>query len=132
MDTSKLEDTVNTILQDAIAKASEGAEFLKEQIPDVVQQLLHWNLARDLFWFSIGLAVTAAYVAIAVKCYQRMRESEFDEMTVMPCIFILAGGAFLELPALIEGVFNHGLDALQIVIAPKVWLLEYAAHLVKH
>lgn len=122
MDTSKLDDTVNQILQDAVAKAAQGAEFLKGEVPAVVQQLLHWNMLACLAWsacalIAIGIVVWANVIAFRTK----------DDDYFAPAAL---GGSAIAIFALIV-LTNNIIEAIKISIAPKVWLLEYAAHLVR-
>lgn len=49
----QLQNTVNTVLQKAIEGATQGAEFLKDQIPDVIQQLLVWKLVENCLYAGV-------------------------------------------------------------------------------
>lgn len=129
MDTSKLDDTVNQILQDAVAKAAQGAEFLKDQVPDLVQQLLHWKLAESLLSaLFIGLGIIA-FLLIAKFIWRKAGEEPGSDWYFGATMFTVLGG----FASCVSLIFLAGclLESVEILVAPKVWLLEYAAHLVR-
>ena len=121
MDTSKLEETVNSILQSAAEKASQGAEFLEGQIPDVARQLLAWNLYKALVILAACAVVIGAGVWVA-------RKWDSDDWCYTPLPALLAV-ATIGFPLVF--IYFNALEAIQISVAPKVWLLEYAAQLVR-
>ena len=133
-------------LVDIIQKASSGIDasvsFLSSEIPDVIGQLLLWNITAS----SVGIALSAIVIAISVsmivwmmKLYGRgcdtgnpnwVHDGEkcnpLRERVIPVSIFL-----FL---ALIVGpiVFVANLmEVLKIWLAPKIWLIEYAASLSK-
>jgi hypothetical protein len=119
-----LQNTVNEVLQGAISQATKGAEFLKEQIPDILQQLLAWKLAEASIKTAVGLVGIALTVWAGKHLWRwvRKEDSGYEPMMVflgLPLVpsFILASNFF---------------DAVKILVAPKVWLLEYAAELVRY
>lgn len=120
----KLTDTVNNILLTAIDKAKEGADFLAGQIPDVVQQLLKWNLTMHIFYGVLWLVLVAAIYKAQRFFFPKLQEEE-EGLGWVTLAGVPVQMAFFALSV------GHWMDAAQIWIAPKVWLLEYAAHLVK-
>ncbi len=119
-----LQNTVNDILQGAIAQATKGAEFLQEQIPDVVQQLLAWKLAEASIKTVLGVLGIVAVVWAGKRLWRWVRN---EDCGMEPMV------AFLVLPLFpCIALASNFLDAVKIVVAPKVWLLEYAAGLVRN
>jgi hypothetical protein len=129
VDTNKLEDTVNQILQSAIEKASQGAEFLKDQIPDVVQQLIHWKIASNSLTVCLSILAILASYRIATK-WVDLTPDEFGFWRI-PRTLAVIGGMGVSLLAALVGI-DASFNLLELFFAPKVWLLEYAAHLVRH
>jgi hypothetical protein len=126
--TNKIEDAAAQILQGAIDSATKGAEFLKEQIPDLLKQLLAWNLAAD--FMVMALAAVVAFVSW--KAVTKWVDQELDcGMWAFPKVLasIIGGIASGDLTI---GAIISMFDALKIIIAPKVWLLEYASSLIRH
>lgn len=125
-DPTKLEETVNQILQNAISSAQQGTEFLKDQIPDVVKQLLLWKTCD--YAISLTLCVLWAILLFwkVLPCMKRLYDWDddgFPSILASAAVLITSGIA-------IVGFFASLYDFIQIIAAPKVWLLEYAASLV--
>lgn len=125
----QLQQTINEILQKAIAATGDGVEFLKGQIPDVLQQLLAWSLCRDymlMLVFALLIAVFPVWFRLTPKY-----DPDFTTIKTMSgsriCALMFGGfGSAICGIGFLFALF----DAVQIHVAPKVWLLEYAAHLV--
>ena len=123
-----MNDQLQTALAEMINKSTAGIEkasgFLQAEIPDVVRQLLWWHGVQDFILFCLGLALLAAWafgLRFAIKRWDDIVKADAD------CAVFLAAIVFVLPPfALI-----FPLNWLKIWIAPKVWLLDYAASLVK-
>lgn len=127
-----MNEQANKILADLLQKASNGIDaavsFSQAQIPDVVHQLLVWNFAVSIISSLAGvfLFVAAQYLALRVFKYLR-KEWEGDYFTEHPeAIFLFMLWLITLIPL---GWLN--LTWLKIWLAPKLYLIEYAAHLVK-
>jgi hypothetical protein len=112
------------IIQQVCGGVKQGGSFLQQQIPDVVKQLLIWKLAESLVLLALCLLSVTSYIVGVVKVWNHRGANEF-----MPPLLVL-GILFILIPGLCIAVLSL-LTALKIYIAPKVWLIEYAASLVK-
>jgi hypothetical protein len=123
-----LEGALVDIIQQVSGGVKQGVDFLQAEIPDVVRQLLVWKLAEAavkgtlLFLFVLGL--------IPLVKWGRKYHETYDQYDFPGHIFLCGTYGFVSLFCAVGGV-QYGLTALQIYIAPKVWLIEYAASLVK-
>ena len=121
----QLQNALAEIITSALENAEAAKGFVLAELPDVVQQVLAWHFAVSLIWFVLG-AVTLAFLAWAWisprGAYRRCVGDEFGE------IFVVAG-TLAGLMVGLLGVLN--ITWLQIWLAPKVYLIEYAASLVK-
>lgn len=156
---SEATDKAVTVLTGLVEKAASGIDsavaFSQAQIPDVIQQLLLWKLTISLVHFILGVLTPFLCIfacrkiissfnlirdrAIAARekdelwtryhATSNMTSSSFD-VSVSPFtkylfVFIVcAVGATLTIALL-------NLTWLKIWLAPKLYLLEYAASLVK-
>lgn len=141
-----------------IEKASSGIDasvsFLSAEIPDVVNQLLVWYAVKSAIWFILSLALVAMGVYVyriksgvtkaqAQEAYNNkepwtrygscstVTSSRYDAIMAAPFEHAMAkicGAVIVFLAAL---MVMANLSWLQILIAPKIWLIEYAAHLAK-
>lgn len=120
----QLENAAAQVLQSTINAATQGAEFIKDQIPDLLKQLLMWNAASDVLF----VVMTIGIVFLAFKFFPKFSKWADDGGGDI-FYWAFAGPAC----AVFSGFAMEKIwDAAEILIAPKVWLLEYAAHLVKH
>lgn len=134
----QLATAITALINQSLALFNQGVSFLSQEIPDVVHQLLMWQLIQSLI-YTVGAAIGTAICIglwiwvfkICLKIHRKEKESNylydgfvhwfpFNIGTILYafiyCIFIYS-------------YFN--LTWLQIWIAPKVYLIEYATKLIK-
>ncbi len=120
------------ILTDLLQKASNGVDaavsFSQAQIPDVIHQLLIWNFTTSLIFSILGvLLFTGAQIA-AWKVFKHLRKAwRHDEVWEHPEIILISAAYIITFAPL--GWLS--LDWLKIWLAPKLYLIEYAASLIK-
>lgn len=137
MEKQILENALVTLIE----KVTSGVDFLVSEIPDVVHQLLMWNMVESLIWFIgmwLGFVIIAVSASMNAKRiylkWSGIKKENGDNSawcdepgdffgTVIPyvCLFVW----FLSCVRLCNFTW------LKIWLAPKVWLIEYAAELVK-
>ena len=150
-----MNEQLQKALVELIGKASNGidasASFLSAEIPDVIHQLLLWYAAKSAIEFFVGVIILAFGVKIfnmkigmskdsAKKDYEdgkrwtrycglnEITSTEYDAIMMMPDYWkAKALGVF----AAMIGSLWVNIDWLQIWIAPKIWLIEYASQLTK-
>lgn len=137
-----LQNAAANILMTALHAAEAGGEWLKGQIPDVLHQLLVWNIADDLVWLFVwGIPITLFIWLLTdfTRAYgKQMNEYkgpgsfDLDDLEYSGPKAVLLGVSGLMCVGAIPGFIAITLDLLETVIAPKVWLLEYAHHLLSH
>lgn len=131
---STINEAVALLIEKAISGIDASVSFLQAEIPDVVHQLLLWQLVYHAVTCFIGVALLAGsffwlkfqwkYWTTPVEYHGIMKERwKQSEGSFIANIFIL-------LP-LTWGLCLLNLTWLQIWIAPKVYLIEYAATLFK-
>lgn len=136
---------INTNLQDAlslvIGKTMQGVDasvdFLQQEIPDVIYQLI--------LWYGVKSAVTALFAIIGIillvvsgkklVSYIAKNYKEWGDEAVA------IGGMFIGIPSVCtylfalyrvwEVCYTNLMTALQIWIAPKIFLLDYASSFIK-
>lgn len=140
---SKTLSPLEQVLVDTIQKASnvtgevydaakgvttKAIDFASEQIPDVIHQLLIWQLAESLAYVVLGLTFILLFfwTRSRVKAYVEADDGD-KEIVLMYTVF--AGGLSFSIGGMI--MFYNLLDVLKIWFAPKIFLIEYAAHLLK-
>ena len=130
-----MNDQLQKVLADIITRVTSGADaaiqFGKEQIPEVLKQLLIWNFTFSfLIWFFATSIIIGYVVWMAIKFNwwfknQKTTTTEQDALYTAVCII----WGFISFIMIF--VFWCNLDWLKIWVAPKLYLLEYAASLIK-
>jgi hypothetical protein len=130
------EETVNLAndaLKSLIESATQTKDFVIDQAPDIINQLLYWKFFENLILGIIPLVLVLISLMIVLICSRDFAKNMYeDDISLKSVIFIIStvigvGG----LIGFITGGFSSLMTALQIYIAPKIFLVEYAAGLVK-
>lgn len=109
----------------SIQSMSDVVDFGKQQIPQVIHELLMWKATNACVWMAIGV-ILLILSWVTFKAVNRLVVSEADPDAY--CLHF-ATGALLILGALF--FIPNLLELLQIIVAPKVYLIEYSADLIK-
>lgn len=123
--TVTLQSAFIEVIQQTQASVQAGVSFLKQEIPDVVRQLLLFNIV-----FKAAAVAGSILLAISIACYWWWVIRREDPMEG----YYVPGGAIY---TMVAGFTSFGLffsnveDLFKLWLAPKVWLIEYAASLVK-
>lgn len=150
---------LNEMLERAVNAVDTATQFSREHIPDVVDQLLMWHGIESFMFFVFGVAIFGVVVFVtktmlsmsrltvskeeARAAYDRGEQwtryktgatsDEYDEImrgdNLVPVIAIVIIASIPAFTGIAIAVNN--LEWLQIIVAPKLYLLEYAAELVK-
>lgn len=129
----KLQESLSQILDTTL----NGVDFLKSELPDVIHQLLMWKMAESLVMCVFGLLMFVFGGLYLWKNIGRGVETDkgfkrtmtHDEDGDLTEWFPLA--AVPVLVVIITVCTPLNITWLQIWLAPKVYLIEYAAQLTK-
>ena len=120
---------MNEELQNALAKIIEttlsAKDFVLEQAPDIIHQLLAWKFTVSLIWFCLFLVIFVAVAIFNKKMWSSSEIREDDDL------WVLCGAVSLTTIGVSFCFLANSITWLQIWIAPKVYLLEYASTLIK-
>lgn len=139
-----MNDQLQKALADLLAKANQGidagASFLQAQLPDVIQQLLVWKAVQNLVMIPFmclavwGLVkvLLSIHRAKEIGLWRRGSECSWEKgpqissLAYFAAVVSMLLGSFMAWAA----VMNL-LTVVKIWLAPKVFLIEYAASLTK-
>ena len=127
---------VSTLIQTSLNAIDKGTTFLSNQIPEVIQQLLLWKAIASFIEFSSGIFIIGGSFAWLIYQYKYWTtEIEGNYISKKLRIEEDSGplsilNLFLIIP-LIYGSSCINLIWLQIWIAPKLYLIEYAKDFLK-
>lgn len=113
------QDAIRYALQQAIAATNSA----KAQLPSVVAQAMRYAMVRDI----IIIALIATWFVCMGLLIWRYKHNECDQLSddiddfgfVMFCI-----GCVIVSAIAVISLFVFGSDLLELLLAPKVWLLE--------
>jgi hypothetical protein len=135
-----LKEQAFQMLQSLIATATQAGDFIKEQMPLVIKELLSYYAV--LYWGGV-LLLLAMVIALPLagmwasrkwagkeKARKESGTRSYDEdnsgwLAMGITCWILGFGCFI---GLVVGALPA---ALKITLAPRIWLIEYAASLVR-
>ena len=96
-------------------------DFIKEQVPQLVEQILYWGLVNAAIWIVLSLA--------SLFVFKSAFAHQFQDEDAGQCIRGFAvGGTGVSIGVIILNVIT----VLKIIVAPKLYLLVYfsaATHL---
>jgi len=121
-----MNEELQNAVQQLISKSLDGIDtttvFLNDQLPIYVQQLLLWYG----FYYFILFLLTITFTCVAIKCIKTSLAApwEYEDFRMEN-----GGCAIIAFVSIIIASTTMNLTWLQIWIAPKVWLVEYARSL---
>lgn len=120
------------ILKKGLETAEKTGNFIVEQAPDLIRQLLLWKTVEYSVYVVIGISLILYFYRWTKKVTKEMKENEDDFedyfMGSIANIFRALG----QITFLIIGMIlitENLQDLIQIVFAPKIYLIEYSAKL---
>ena len=158
----KASDILLNMVNVTIQTMSDVVEFGKQQIPEVVHQLLMWKAVESFIGFALNVILLIIGILLITRWGKRVGDAmaarrqkaakEYEEgvewtrfmrgsnQTSTAYDFFMGGSVLARWVLVLIGSMMtiaslqntlHALDWLKILIAPKVYLIEYAASLVK-
>ena len=130
-----MNEQLQKVLADIITRVTSGADATiqsgKEQIPEVLKQLLVWNFTFSLLLCVISLSIIVSYLwwmRVKWKWWMHNKASTSISTDNLYSIITFIWSMLVVISLI---TFFSNLDWLKIWVAPKLYLLEYAASLIK-
>ena len=119
----KIDNKLVEAITDITANLAQAKSFVMSELPDVLQQYLLFNTIKSCGYVILGLIL----VITCIYWIHRSIESE-DYMENIGGLLIILG-----VTTIIGGImfFTNLVEAIQLLIAPKVWLLEHLSYILK-
>ena len=119
----QLENKLVEAITDITANLAQAKSFVLSELPDVLQQYLLFNTIKSCGYTVLGLVLV---VACIYSIYKVIKTQEEHVETVgiilsLASVTILGGVMFC----------TNFVETIQLLIAPKVWLLENLSHILK-
>lgn len=132
---------INAFLQKAAQAASDAAQWTQVQATDVVREFFRWQIASDILSIGISLFVwVGLWIAFRKSAYAKnvseSREYGKGTIDMSDASFLhgmnIAFGTALPSILIPIIVIVNVVDLVKIYVAPKLYLIEYAASLIKN
>lgn len=158
----KATDVLLNMVNVTVQTMNDVVDFGKQQIPEVIHQLLMWKALESFIAFAINIIFLFVGVMLitrwgnrfgkAMAARREKARTEYEEgvewtrfnscsdATSPAYDFFMAGSIVCRWVLVVVGIImatgglNAALESLQwlkILVAPKVYLIEYAAELIK-
>jgi len=124
---SQLENVMADAIKDAHGSIGQATNFVLEQMPDLIQQAMLWYAVSSFFIMCFCIWYCVAFFRY-VKNFDFNILNEDEAKGILSVLHLIIGSV-----AFVFAFFCIFLnfDWLQIIIAPKLWLVEFAAQLTK-
>ena len=120
------------VLKKGLETAEKTGNFIVEQAPDLIRQLLIWKTVEYSVYVILGISLIIYFYRWIKKVSKEMKENEDDFEDYFMDSFANILIAIGQLSLLIIGMIliaENLQDLIQIVFAPKIYLIEYSAKL---
>lgn len=127
MNTNLTQVVIETI-EESKKVLGDGFDFAKEQTPLLIREFLVWR-----FWEHFILAVALAVVAVIAWVWVARLINKGSKWWSDWDVFagLLTGLAVLISVISTVGAIHNGLQVVKIKVAPRVYLVEFAADTIK-
>lgn len=133
-----MNEELQKALAETIDKATQATDFIVSETPEVVQQLLTWKMYESIVANIISILALVGVPALSLMTFRILRRK--FKNSGMYSIAGISEGVFTAwviasaVACLTSIIFCFGemnLDWLKILLAPKVYLIDYAASILK-
>lgn len=112
------------ILSKGLEMATKSGNFIIDQAPDLIQQLIFYKTVENAIQLLIYIIVMYFLGKMIYK--DHIKEDEYIDRD--PIIQIFGGAVFIFFS--ISAWFSIS-DLIKLIFAPKIYLIEYISHLIK-
>ena len=131
MNTNNATELLIEITRDIKSNVSDAKGFVLEQAPDVIQQLLVYNFWSAIACIAISIAILAAFYKIGAFGWSKFVNRDTGIWSNEELWIIVPAVCMMFSMLLLVGIFTNVDTCLKIKLSPKVYVIEYAAKLIK-
>ena len=135
---AQTQEALNKLIENISGKLDSGIDAAHAQLPDVLQQLITFTIIKDCFAIICSLISAALFLYLCrniVNSVRKQKECIWTdknfhggvELSIEGFIALLVSGVLAPCAAVV--MIDYSIDLVKILIAPSVWLIEYAARL---
>ena len=113
------------LVEKALLYLQNTEDFLVEQIPDYMEQVLEYNLYSGVIYLSLGTFLLLSITVSIFIVYKEDKKPSSD--------FLFGAGVIYTIFATVTGILCFALNfsnTLKIFLAPKMFLVEYFSKMI--
>lgn len=122
-----MNEQLQKALTDLIQSTLDAKTFIMAELPDVIHQLLLWEIAKNSIFLTLLTIIPMCLVITLTKLVKLAKvkneyadaAGDFGDLSAVVMVFVI--------PYWVISLYC----LLKVLIAPKIFLIEYAANLVK-
>lgn len=124
--------TTNEGAQQALAALlndlQKTGDWAKGQLPGVLHELIRWDILTDTVWITLALVWCLLFpLVVWPKVAETFDLHSRKEASIANFMIGIVGAGCFAVAAI--SLFVNIADLIQVLVAPRVWLIQYAASL---
>ena len=131
-----LENQLAKVVEKSLQLAEKTGDFVIEQAPSLLQEFYMWHIVSSIFWIILGLLIAWGGTFLPLLWAEKVEKDYaledyeyFYKGKVIDkdeCPPFLTNIIFCSITSLI--VLSNLYDLIKIIVAPKIYLIEYFIH----
>lgn len=109
--------------------AQAGEEFVAREAPALAEEVVRWGVVGNSVFSAVFLLGSLATLIIVLWLWRLTVKMNHDDRDMIRAISFIVGGATIV--GLLIGAFYHASVALKAYTAPRLYLVEQIAEVVK-
>jgi hypothetical protein len=137
----QLQQALSDLINKTVSGIDAGSAFLQSEIPEVITQLLMWKMCEALIVATMYLVILLVSCRVISKnvgmgledqnnSRHKLTLTHDEDGEIAPWIMFTWTTALIPFFSGLE-IVSAIKDAIQIWVAPKIYLIEYAASLAR-
>lgn len=127
-------EAITKFITEMTAKINNGVSFVSSEIPPVIDEILRWHFYKSVSEMVFGIVLLCLMIASNRFLYKKFKSLDDDDSYYSyknESILYVSGLIINVCGGLVTFYYLFSFDWLKIMIAPKLYLIEYAATLIK-
>jgi len=129
--TDALIEAVTNMVNGVSGAAGQATDFVLEQAPLVIQELILWKRVEHTLWLAISIVLLIALAFFVWKNVVKISSIISEGDDPFPRVMCTAVGGVVSLIIGLEMLFSNLTPCLQVWLAPRLYLIEYAADILR-
>ena len=116
-----MKEEIISNLAGIIEYVKQGADFVKEQAPLYVQEMINYGIWTSVFETLLYFFIAIFLIWCMVKLYKAVKNDEYEDLKEYAPIFLVLGIGVIVMFVVTSISFE---TLIQAVVAPRVYVVE--------